>query len=76
MRSALECCHKGWGVSVIIGVAPAGKEISTRYFILLFGASLFFVPDHSNSLPGVHGKVALLEVLKGELNSLLLLETI
>ena len=30
MRSALEACHKGWGVSTIIGVAPAGAEISTR----------------------------------------------
>jgi S-(hydroxymethyl)glutathione dehydrogenase/alcohol dehydrogenase len=30
MRQALECCHKGWGVSTIIGVAPAGAEISTR----------------------------------------------
>ncbi|WP_318504857.1 zinc-binding dehydrogenase, partial [Photobacterium leiognathi] len=30
MRSALECCHKGWGESVIIGVAGAGQEISTR----------------------------------------------
>lgn len=30
MRSALEACHKGWGVSTIIGVAAAGKEISTR----------------------------------------------
>lgn len=31
MRSALECCHKGWGVCTIIGVAEAGKEIATRY---------------------------------------------
>ena len=30
MRAALEACHKGWGVSTIIGVAAAGKEISTR----------------------------------------------
>jgi len=37
MRQALECCHKGWGVSVIIGVAPAGKEISTRPFQLVTG---------------------------------------
>ncbi|CAD5112844.1 DgyrCDS2056 [Dimorphilus gyrociliatus] len=37
MRSALEACHKGWGVSVIIGVAPAGKEISTRPFQLVTG---------------------------------------
>ena len=37
MRHALECCHKGWGVSVIIGVAGAGQEISTRPFQLVTG---------------------------------------
>ncbi|KFN50953.1 S-(hydroxymethyl)glutathione dehydrogenase/class III alcohol dehydrogenase [Arenimonas composti] len=37
MRQALECCHKGWGTSVIIGVAPAGAEISTRPFQLVTG---------------------------------------
>jgi S-(hydroxymethyl)glutathione dehydrogenase/alcohol dehydrogenase len=37
MRQALECCHKGWGVSVIIGVAPAGAEISTRPIQLVTG---------------------------------------
>ncbi|MEC9364383.1 MAG: S-(hydroxymethyl)glutathione dehydrogenase/class III alcohol dehydrogenase [Pseudomonadota bacterium] len=37
MRQALECCHKGWGVSTIIGVAPAGAEISTRPFQLVTG---------------------------------------
>ncbi|MGB1465637.1 MAG: S-(hydroxymethyl)glutathione dehydrogenase/class III alcohol dehydrogenase [Alcanivorax nanhaiticus] len=37
MRSALECCHKGWGESVIIGVAGAGEEISTRPFQLVTG---------------------------------------
>jgi S-(hydroxymethyl)glutathione dehydrogenase/alcohol dehydrogenase len=37
MRQALECCHKGWGVSVIIGVAGAGKEISARPFQLVTG---------------------------------------
>jgi len=37
MRQALECCHKGWGVSVIIGVAPAGAEIGTRPFQLVTG---------------------------------------
>jgi len=37
MRQALECCHKGWGTSVIIGVADAGKEISTRPFQLVTG---------------------------------------
>ncbi len=37
MRSALECCHKGWGESVIVGVAGAGQEISTRPFQLVTG---------------------------------------
>ncbi|UKO98106.1 S-(hydroxymethyl)glutathione dehydrogenase/class III alcohol dehydrogenase [Nostoc sp. UHCC 0870] len=37
MRQALECCHKGWGVSVVIGVAGAGEEISTRPFQLVTG---------------------------------------
>jgi S-(hydroxymethyl)glutathione dehydrogenase/alcohol dehydrogenase len=37
MRAALECAHKGWGESVIIGVAPAGAEISTRPFQLVTG---------------------------------------
>ncbi|MGZ9092238.1 MAG: S-(hydroxymethyl)glutathione dehydrogenase/class III alcohol dehydrogenase [Rhodoplanes sp.] len=37
MRAALECCHKGWGESVIIGVAPAGAEIRTRSFQLVTG---------------------------------------
>ena len=37
MRQALECAHKGWGTSVIIGVAPAGAEISTRPFQLVTG---------------------------------------
>jgi len=37
MRDALECCHRGWGTSVIIGVAEAGKEISTRPFQLVTG---------------------------------------
>jgi S-(hydroxymethyl)glutathione dehydrogenase/alcohol dehydrogenase len=37
MRAALECCHKGWGESTIIGVAPAGAEISTRPFQLVTG---------------------------------------
>ena len=37
MRQALECCHRGWGTSIIIGVAEAGKEISTRPFQLVTG---------------------------------------
>jgi S-(hydroxymethyl)glutathione dehydrogenase/alcohol dehydrogenase len=37
MRQALECCHRGWGQSIIIGVAEAGKEIATRPFQLITG---------------------------------------
>jgi S-(hydroxymethyl)glutathione dehydrogenase/alcohol dehydrogenase len=37
MRQALECCHKGWGESIIIGVAASGQEISTRPFQLVTG---------------------------------------
>jgi S-(hydroxymethyl)glutathione dehydrogenase/alcohol dehydrogenase len=39
MRTALESAHKGWGESIIIGVAPAGAEISTRPFQLVTGRS-------------------------------------
>ncbi|MDA4843913.1 S-(hydroxymethyl)glutathione dehydrogenase/class III alcohol dehydrogenase [Hoeflea poritis] len=39
MRDALECCHKGWGESIIIGVAGAGQEIATRPFQLVTGRS-------------------------------------
>jgi S-(hydroxymethyl)glutathione dehydrogenase/alcohol dehydrogenase len=37
MRQALECCHRGWGEAVIIGVAPSGQEIATRPFQLVTG---------------------------------------
>ena len=37
MRQALECCHRGWGVSVVIGVAGSGQEIKTRPFQLVTG---------------------------------------
>ncbi len=37
MRQALECCHRGWGESIIIGVAPSGTEIATRPFQLVTG---------------------------------------
>ncbi|KAJ1416664.1 hypothetical protein SESBI_17247 [Sesbania bispinosa] len=40
MRSALECCHKGWGTSVIVGVAASGQEISTRPFQLVTGREI------------------------------------
>ena len=39
MRQALECCHRGWGTSIVIGVAPAGAEIATRPFQLVTGRS-------------------------------------
>jgi S-(hydroxymethyl)glutathione dehydrogenase/alcohol dehydrogenase len=56
MRSALECCHKGWGESVIIGVAAAGKEISTRPFQLVTGrvwrGSAFGGVKGRSELPG------------------------
>jgi len=56
MRSALECCHKGWGESVIIGVAGAGEEISTRPFQLVTGrvwrGSAFGGVKGRSQLPG------------------------
>ena len=56
MRSALECCHKGWGESVVIGVAGAGQEISTRPFQLVTGrvwrGSAFGGVKGRSELPG------------------------
>ncbi|MBP6999591.1 MAG: S-(hydroxymethyl)glutathione dehydrogenase/class III alcohol dehydrogenase [Tepidiphilus sp.] len=56
MRQALECCHKGWGVSTIIGVAGAGEEISTRPFMLVTGrvwkGSAFGGVKGRSQLPG------------------------
>jgi S-(hydroxymethyl)glutathione dehydrogenase / alcohol dehydrogenase len=56
MRAALECCHKGWGESVIIGVAAAGQEISTRPFQLVPGrvwcGSAFGGVKGRSQLPG------------------------
>lgn len=56
MRSALECCHKGWGESTIIGVAGAGQEISTRPFQLVTGrvwrGSAFGGVKGRSQLPG------------------------
>jgi S-(hydroxymethyl)glutathione dehydrogenase/alcohol dehydrogenase len=37
MRTAFECCHRGWGTSIVIGVAESGKEIATRPFQLITG---------------------------------------
>ncbi|WP_409420086.1 S-(hydroxymethyl)glutathione dehydrogenase/class III alcohol dehydrogenase [Pseudaeromonas sp. ZJS20] len=57
MRSALECCHKGWGESVIIGVAGAGQEIATRPFQLVTGrvwrGSAFGGVKGRSELPGI-----------------------
>ena len=60
MRSALECCHKGWGESIIIGVAGAGEEISTRPFQLVTGrvwkGSAFGGVKGRTELPGYVAK--------------------
>ncbi|KDN39756.1 putative glutathione-dependent formaldehyde dehydrogenase [Tilletiaria anomala UBC 951] len=65
MRAALESCHKGWGVSTIIGVAAAGQEISTRPFQLVTGrkwqGSAFGGVKGRSELPGMVDKY-----LKGE----------
>lgn len=65
MRAALECCHKGWGESVIIGVAPAGAEIKTRPFQLVTGrvwrGSAFGGVKGRSELPGIIEKY-----MKGE----------
>ncbi|CAL1701551.1 unnamed protein product [Somion occarium] len=57
MRAALECCHKGWGISTIIGVAAAGQEISTRPFQLVTGrvwrGSAFGGVKGRTELPGL-----------------------
>jgi S-(hydroxymethyl)glutathione dehydrogenase/alcohol dehydrogenase len=68
MRQALECCHKGWGQSIIIGVAGAGQEISTRPFQLVTGrvwrGSAFGGVKGRTQLPGMveqamRGEIAL-----------------
>ena len=57
MRQALEACHKGWGVSTVIGVAAAGQEISTRPFQLVTGrkwqGSAFGGVKGRTELPGL-----------------------
>jgi len=52
MRQALECTHKGWGQSVVIGVAGSGKEISTRPFQLVTGESPYQL--HQTLLTNMH----------------------
>ena len=68
MRAALECCHKGWGESIVIGVAGAGQEISTRPFQLVTGrvwrGSAFGGVKGRTQLPGLveqamRGEIAL-----------------
>ncbi|MEE3215022.1 MAG: zinc-binding dehydrogenase, partial [Pseudomonadota bacterium] len=67
MRSALECCHTGWGESIIIGVAGAGQEISTRPFQLVTGrvwkGSAFGGVKGRSQLPGY-----VEQYMNGELN--------
>ena len=57
MRAALECCHKGWGESTIVGVAGAGQEIATRPFQLVTGrvwrGTAFGVCKGKTQLPGM-----------------------
>ena len=66
MRSALECAHRGWGQSVIIGVAGAGQEISTRPFQLVTGRKWM-----GTAFGGVKGRSQLPkmveDVMKGEI---------
>jgi len=63
MRSALECCHKGWGESVIIGVASAGQEISTRPFQLVTGRVW-----RGSAFGGVKGRSELPEIVERYMN--------
>ena len=76
MRSALECCHKGWGESIIIGVAGAGQEISTRPFQLVTGrvwrGSAFGGVKGRSQLPGyvdryLRGEIKIDEFISAEL---------
>ena len=63
MKSALECCHKGWGESVIIGVAGAGKEIHTRPFQLVTGRVW-----KGSAFGGVKGRTELPEMVLDFMN--------
>lgn len=76
MRSALECCHKGWGVSTIIGVAGAGQEITTRPFQLVTGrvwqGTAFGGVKGRSELPGyvddyMNGKIKIDEMVTHQL---------
>ncbi|MEH6629104.1 MAG: S-(hydroxymethyl)glutathione dehydrogenase/class III alcohol dehydrogenase [Motiliproteus sp.] len=63
MRSALECCHKGWGESVVIGVAGAGQEISTRPFQLVTGRVW-----RGSAFGGVKGRSELPDIVERYMN--------
>lgn len=69
MRSALECTHKGWGESIIIGVAGAGQEISTRPFQLVTGRSW-----RGSAFGGVRGRTQLPEMVRQSMTGELPLE--
>jgi S-(hydroxymethyl)glutathione dehydrogenase/alcohol dehydrogenase len=79
MRSALECTHKGWGVSTIIGVAGAGQEIKTRPFQLVTGKSQVWNVLWCLVNPGyfkvVHGRAPLSVVSRAVPNFLVSLKT-
>ncbi len=63
MRSALECCHKGWGESIIIGVAGSGQEISTRPFQLVTGRVW-----RGTAFGGVKGRTELPQYVENYMN--------
>ncbi len=70
MRSALECCHKGWGESVIVGVAGAGKEISTRPFQLVTGRVW-----RGTAFGGVRGRTELPGYVENYMNGKIIIDT-
>ena len=63
MRQALECCHKGWGESYIIGVAGAGKEIATRPFQLVTGRSW-----HGVAFGGARGRTDVPQIVDWDMD--------
>ncbi|EEL1950200.1 zinc-binding dehydrogenase, partial [Salmonella enterica] len=63
MRAALECCHKGWGESIIIGVAGAGQEIKTRPFQLVTGRVW-----RGSAFGGVKGRTQLPRMVEDAMN--------
>jgi len=63
MRSALECCHKGWGESVIVGVAGSGQEIATRPFQLVTGRVW-----RGTAFGGVRGRTELPDYVENYMN--------